>query len=54
MVAYPEEFFVSEDVTGLFDNLTFIEQECRNQLKTGKAYDSSQDYIDFLHLVEEE
>ncbi|WP_121616876.1 hypothetical protein [Virgibacillus halodenitrificans] len=48
MVAYPEEFFVSEDVTPLFDNLSMIEQECREQLKSNNVYDNSQDFVEFL------
>lgn len=54
MVAHPEEFFVSEDVTPLFDNLTMIENECRKQLNAGKVYDSSETFIEFLQNLEEE
>lgn len=53
MVASPEEFFVHEDVTPLFD-LSMIEQECRKQLNTEEVHDSSLDFINFLRSVKEE
>jgi hypothetical protein len=53
MVASPDDYFVSEDVTTFF-NLPMIEQECREQLKSGRVIDNSKEFIEFLRLVEEE